>query len=648
MSFLTPTFLAFAALAAPIILLYMLRLRRREVKVSSSLLWQRLMRDREANAPWQRLRRNLLLLLQLLILAALVIALARPFVEVPSVASGNVALLLDASASMNATDAPAGSETRFEVAQTVALRLVSELAVDETMTVILVGATPRLLTQPGGDRAALRAAINNAAPTQGSADWAAAFALAAAGAQAGDDFSMVVVSDGGLPDDLPALPGEIRYVPVGQSSDNLAISALAARPTVDGVQLFAAITNYGNRDARVVFDLEVDGSLLSAQELEVAAGETENLTFSDLPPDAARIKAGLTVPSDSTVPDYLPLDDHAWAVFAPPGTLRVLLMSPGGNLFLEQLLVALPGVEGFRAAEDGSLPAEPFDIYIFDGILPAQLPEQGNLLIFNPPVGSSQLLTVSGTFENTSIVRVAANDPLLAFVDWEDVSIFDAQLVEVPSWARVLVEAEGGPLLVVGERGSQRLAVMTFDLRRSDLPLKVAFPILMSNLFASFSSVQTVDAQASLSPGQPMSIRLRNDTTTVVVIGPDGVAHDLPIIANPLDFIETDLPGLYEVALRGADESQSNAAFAVNLFAPEESNIGPRDSITLGQTAIGAAVDEEALGQRELWPWLAIAGLVLLIVEWYAYHRGVVFPDTNKSQRTLWPFGRRAAQGGKR
>src|SRR5689334_6458102 len=100
MRFLTPTMLALAAIAAPIIVLYMLRLRRREVKVSSTMLWQRLMQDREANAPWQRLRRNLLLLLQLLILAALVFALARPFIPVPTVASGSVAVLIDASASM--------------------------------------------------------------------------------------------------------------------------------------------------------------------------------------------------------------------------------------------------------------------------------------------------------------------------------------------------------------------------------------------------------------------------------------------------------------------------------------------------------------------------------------------------------------------
>src|SRR5260370_34853185 len=103
MSFLAPAALALSALAIPIILLYMLRLRRRDIPVSSTMLWQQLLRDREANAPWQRLKRNLLMLLQLLILAALVIALARPFIAVPTVTSGRTVLLIDASASLNPT-----------------------------------------------------------------------------------------------------------------------------------------------------------------------------------------------------------------------------------------------------------------------------------------------------------------------------------------------------------------------------------------------------------------------------------------------------------------------------------------------------------------------------------------------------------------
>src|SRR6266852_1404908 len=141
MSFLAPAALALSALAVPIILLYMLRLRRRDVPVSSTMLWQQLLRDLEANAPWQRLRRNLLLLLQLLILAALVIALARPFVEVPTVTTGRIALLIDASASMNATDV---QPSRFEAAKQQALGIVDTLTEQDSLAVIRVAEVPEV------------------------------------------------------------------------------------------------------------------------------------------------------------------------------------------------------------------------------------------------------------------------------------------------------------------------------------------------------------------------------------------------------------------------------------------------------------------------------------------------------------------------
>jgi hypothetical protein len=639
MNFLTPTFLALAALAGPIILLYMLKLRRREVPVSSVLLWRQLLRDREANSPWQRLRRNLLLLLQLLILAMLVVALARPFIEVPSVASGSVALLLDASASMHAIDAPGG--TRFEAAQAAALRVVSELAAEESMTVISVGESPRVLSPLTDDKAALRAAINGATPGQSSADWEAAFALAAAGGQGSEDFSMVVISDGGLPDDLPSLAGDIRFVPVGRSSDNLAVSALAARPTLEGMQLFAAITNYGERDAEVIFDLEVDGELFSAEEVTVPAGETADLTIVDLPPDARAIRAGLTLPADSQASDDLPLDDYAWTVYAPRSTVRTLLMTEG-NLFLEQMLIALPSVEAFRAPDDGSLPEAPFDLYVFDGMLPDELPDEGNLLIINPTI-SNELFTVGGTFEETQITRVADTDPLLAFVDVVDLSVFDAERVEVPPWAETLIEAEGGALLFAGEQGNRRVAVLTFDLHHSDLPLQVAFPVLMSNLMAWYAPAQAFDAGDGLSPGQTLSVRPVAETTTITVEKPDGVRQRFEATSSPLVYADTDVLGLYQVTLEGENTAQGGGFFAVNLFAPEESRIESVDTITLGEAEIGAVVEEEAVGQREFWPWLALVGLLVLMIEWYVYHRGTMLPTARGAAGDASPqAGRRS------
>src|SRR5688572_3808621 len=116
MTLLTPYALFAALLIIPILMLYMLRLRRREMMVSSHFLWRQVLQDTEANTPWQRLRRNLLLLLQLLILAFLVLALARPAQVVETLSAGRTVLLLDASASMNAADVD--GTTRFEAAKT--------------------------------------------------------------------------------------------------------------------------------------------------------------------------------------------------------------------------------------------------------------------------------------------------------------------------------------------------------------------------------------------------------------------------------------------------------------------------------------------------------------------------------------------------
>ncbi|HEX2622658.1 MAG TPA: VWA domain-containing protein, partial [Phototrophicaceae bacterium] len=197
MQFLTPLALFGALLAIPIILLYMLRLRRREILISSTFLWQQILQDQEANTPWQRLRRNLLLLLQLIILTLLVLALARPFITVPSVSAAQTALLIDASASMNATDGQDGA-TRLEEAKQRSLEIVDTLSSGSIMTIIRVDTTPEILTPYTGDRERLRQVINDTQPGEGGGDWLTALTLAAEGGRGVEDFSIVIVGDGGL------------------------------------------------------------------------------------------------------------------------------------------------------------------------------------------------------------------------------------------------------------------------------------------------------------------------------------------------------------------------------------------------------------------------------------------------------------------
>jgi hypothetical protein len=627
MSFLVPGALALLALAAPIVILYMLKLRRREVQVSSTLLWSLLLRDREANAPWQRLKRNLLLFLQLLLLLLLVLALARPFLPVPTVASGTIALLLDGSASMNAADL---TPTRFAVAQAAARKIVEDMPAGSQATVILVTDQPQTLINASGRKDELLRAIDQARPGATAADWASAVALASGAISAGsaERSTIVFISDGGLPGDLPPLPGEVRYIPVGRSGDNLAVSALSLRPAGSGPVLFASVSNHGAEDREAILSISLDGELYNAQTVRVPAGGSADVVLSGLPREPAVYQASLSLPATAAAGqtlDALPLDDTAWAVYAPPTSGRVLLVS-AGNIFLEQALAALPGLQPFRAPADAPLPADPFDLYIFDGLPVGQLPPQ-DVLIINPapPEGETDpanlpWLEVGGHFTATTGIRLA-EDPLLRFVDFSDVHILRARSAQVPDWARALMTAEGGPLLFAGETGGRRVAVLTFDLHDSDLPLQIAFPILIANLIDWLSPAQVLSAPDGLRPGETITIRPPAGATAVVIQSPSGAAFGARPGERGVLFANTRELGPYVVTVSAGEQVLSVSRFAVNLFDPGESDIQPQETITVGRSPVGAAEQNE-IGQLEFWPWLAAVALGVLLVEWWVFHRG--------------------------
>jgi Ca-activated chloride channel homolog len=632
MSFLAPLALALGALAAPIIMLYMLRLRRREVAVSSTLLWQQLLRDKEANSPWQRLRRNLLLILQLLILAALVLALARPYIEVPTFTAGRIALLIDGSASMNATDV---NPSRLETAKTRAYELIDTLGASDTLSVIRVGAVPDILAAYTNDRAQLREAVGRVRPEASRADWNAALTLAAAGFAGAEKFSVVVIGDGGLPPGLPAIPGEIKFIPVGQSSANAAIAALAvADDPGSGPQIYAKLANYGTDPVDVILSLKLDDTLFNAQNHTIPPNNTINVTIPNLPKQFRRVEASLSRPAASTVPDYLSSDDVAYAVYNPASAGRALIMTPR-NRFLEQIFASLPGWQAYRGDISLPLPAEPYDLYIFDSFLPSTLPN-ANVLIVNPLQSLSPFLALTGKTAEPIRGGTAVKDDLrVANVRFDNVNIREVKTVTA-SWATPLITNGTTPLLLAGEYNNHRVAILPFDLYDSDLPLQITWPILISNLTAWYKTPRAIDVPNGLQVGQTLPVRPLPEADSVRIRRPDGATTTLRPGQGSLIYAEATLPGIYAVEVyKGSDLIQQDA-FAVNLFAPLESQIAPAASINIGNIAAAAAQTRE-IGQREYWPWIALIGLIVLVVEWWVYQRGARLPNFRRRAEAVRP-----------
>jgi len=622
LSFLTPLALALAALAVPIVLLYMLRLRRTETPISSTFLWQQLVRDREANAPWQRLRPNLLLLLQLLILAALVLALARPFVEVKTISTGRIVLLLDASASMAATDV---SPSRFEAARTQALEMVNLLGADDTMTVIRVAETPEVLAAASRDKLALQEAIGSAEPSSASANWHAALTLAAAGAVGVDTLNVVILSDGGLPDDLPPIPGNVQFVPVGESSRNVAITALATSALPDQPpQLFARLSNYGDRDTDVILDGRLNSSSVIdwAFRYTIPARSEIDLFDIELPPDFDTLTTTLTLPSASREADHLALDNVAHTVRDRSGVGRVLLATEN-NLFLRQVFRSLRGVELFEIEPGSALPSEPFDLYVLDSWLPDPLPD-GDLLLVNPPVGAA-FFSIGAQVEATERLSATA-DPrvrnLGGFLN--AVNLLQMRPLSGVGWATPLLRVGSTPVAVAGEIEERQVAILSFDARypNTDLVLQPAWPILIAELSAWFSPPRALDLTGSLSPGAAVTVHLIEDAGEAIVTRPDGERVVLEPQGSSAIFADTSAPGLYRVDLRREGETIRTEQFVVNLFDPAESAIEPQESITIGTTTIPRGAREET-ARREYWPWIAAIGLAILLIEWLVYHRSL-------------------------
>jgi len=639
MSLLAPFSLLIGLLALPVLVMYMLKLRRREVRVSSTLLWHAVLRDRQANTPWQKLRRNLFLFLQLMILACLVMALARPAIAIPSVSSGSIIVILDASASMNARDVV---PSRFEAARAVVGNVIDGLSDTAHMTLIQASFPPKVLVSSENDRSKLHQALQEAAPTNGAVDWETSFALAAGAASTGQESqppSIVIVSDGGLPkEELPPLPGEVSFMPVGTSADNLAISALALREAGSNLQLFAKISNFSDQPRQVLLSIYRNEVLLNAQTVEVPSNSQSSISLKDLPPGEAIFKARLEkADSPGEQLDALPLDDTAFAVNQVQKNRRLLVISDG-NFFLEQVLSALPGVTAYRAlpapaTAEGSgggiqLPQESpdgqgsFDLYILDGILPiapdSNLPvlPKGNLLLINPP--ASALFNVTGTFTDTQNTRVA-DHPLTQYLDWREVHIAKARHVQMPAWAEILVSSGTQPLVFAGETEGRRIAALTFDLRDSDLPLQIAFPILFANLIDYLAPVQSINPSGNILPGEGVSIVPGPGVDEVAIASPSDKTYSLTPHENGLLFSETGELGVYAVNFL-KEKTQAAEYFSVNLFSDSESNIKPAETIQVGRTRIGA-VKQEKLGERELWPWFAMTAFILLILEWWIYHR---------------------------
>ncbi|HTA18109.1 MAG TPA: BatA and WFA domain-containing protein [Polyangia bacterium] len=604
--------------------LYLLRPRRQRVVVAFAPLWAPGAGERRSERWARKLRRWLSLALQLAIFGLLLLAAADPRPAGADRAGRTVVVLVDRSASMSATDEPG---TRLAVARTMARALVAGLGPADRALVASFAADVTVGSGFETDAGRLGRAVDRVTESEEPGDLGRALAFAASMLRGQPHPQIVLVSDGGFSDDAraqvrwtdrgasstPSLAGiDVRFAPVGRRARNVAILAFGARrlpgdPT--SAEASATVRNFGDAPAIVTLEIATadDGArLVDRAKLTLAAGETRRHVL-------PAVAAGARLEARLVESDDLALDDRAYA--AAPGLERRRVLRVGApNLYLDGALLSLGEaitVSGARAdvAETSRARWDAYDAVIFDGVAPTPAPTRGHFL-YLAPRGPGSPFAVRGTVKDPVIADVRKGHPLLRQLELADVNIAEAARLALEPGDAAVASAFGAPLIVARERPGLRVAALAFDVRRSDLPMRTAFPLLVANAIGWLAGDDAREVMPGI-VGATARVPAPRGATHVDVRDPSGARARWPVVGDVVE-IPIRRAGFYRVG---------TVTVAANVGDAVESETTPVQTLVLAGRTLTPPDPPTRHRRRPLANWALVAAAALLLIEWATTHR---------------------------
>jgi hypothetical protein len=630
--------------AAAVTLLYLLKLRRRRVIVPFSPLWARVVEQREATSLFKALRRIFSWLVQLVFAALVVLALGDLRAGNATDDTRYTVFLLDASASMTAEDE---SPSRLERAKAEARSLIRDLGSEEQAMIVEMGAQAVPLGTFTKDKDALGRSLERVRASDTPADLPRALSIAVSSLRGRPRPRIVILSDGRLPQvsgvDLKGI--EVQGKLVGHSGDNVGIAAFNVRRYLTSpgdYEAYLEIRNYADRPVTcdVTVSVVLPGTCRAREDCPQGF-ECDQLLSSCANPQAAippvslaargtwkRVLAKLSSEGGRLVAtveprefkDPFPRDNRAYAYLPPRRPARILFVTEQ-NLFLEALLLLDPQNVVSKVRPADYRPGGSYDVTIFDGVAPDTGGQAGNFVYIHPEGPRPPFPARGGPVKAPVVASLKSTHPVLRWVALKDLNISEARPVKTGPSDLVLVSGvgQGGretPLLVARETPRGKTLLFTFDFKRSDLPLRWSFPILIPNIIAWMKG-ESREENSSLLTGQRWSIPVSRSLQEVTVARPDASRVPVPVRDGHALLFGTQA-GFYEIFAAG--ETLPSVTIAANLQDPEESDIRPPEKLEVAGTAAGE-ITRAGVVSRDLWVYLLLVALAVSVLEWVSYHR---------------------------
>jgi Ca-activated chloride channel family protein len=612
-------------LLIPLIAFYFLKLKRPRITIPSLMLWQQVLNDQRVNSPFQRFKRNLLLLFQILLLLFLVLAAMQPFFSGDSDRATRIPVLIDTSASMAALDEPRG-KSRLDVAKERIGAIIDNLLPDQKMCLLTASHTARQETVFTGNKRLLKEGLAKISVSDVPGTLEDGIRMAQA-VRRGEPFDeLVFFSDGNFPQQaLLDLPFEIDFRKIDAGGANIGITASTAR---------RADSQYWD----VFVELRGNASDTSTATLTIAAGEgadeivlaSKIVGVKEESPQRyvfridGRTAAGLLhISVEPEGFDSLEADNIAFLRLEQSRPLQVY--APTNLYAVRHALRTIPDIvlspeEGTEAPS--GQPTTNFDLVISHRADDARIPAAFTCLFGIIPESVAGL--INSQEETSEIIDWQRDSPLLEHMNLREVILVDRPeyAAEADSVAlaergfRVLIDGERGPLAIESEDSGSRSVHFLFNPDRSTLPYRVAFPIFVNNVVNEALKVAGL-AESKAHPTGLLETLTTAPGSRSEIVGPDGARSSLTADENGLlTGVIARKSGAYRVSL--ADGSQH--VLGASLVSPLETSLHSVPEIRFNEFSV-AANESEGSADRPLWRYLAIAALALLFIEWWYFQK---------------------------
>lgn len=612
-----------------IILLYLLKQKVLNQKISALNLWKEAYENIQASTPWEKFRNNILMYMQIAALVLLIAALMSPYIKGHGSEYSNVLVLIDNSASMSGIYS--GEETKLDVAKEQAADYVSSND-GARYTVLSASNTADLLISGSSDKGRVKDAIDNIEATDIAGSLENATSMAQSLVAAWKNYKVIAFTDSSA--NMQNINCEV--VDLSVHGENGSIQSLSHTVSEDGtVKVMARVDNYGERKLDTDASLYIGNKIYDVQSVTAEPGESSTVYFKDIAAGRYNsILAGNTpyLMAELNSKDMLAGDNTVYDILNGEGDEKILLVA-SKNTFLEKGLK----VSGNRTV-DKVLPKDlqaadtkEYSLVVYDGIIPDSMPEDANIIFINPPVSHiknigdkkvkeedkwKQDIFIYANKSKSSSVKILKGN-VTNYLDGYSFGCLDVTGFKTPKWAKSFFETDDKLSTgYLGNYNGRMVAVTGFDLHNTDFPLQTEFPVFMYNLLRETMSAKIAD-KTIYNAGEAVSIQKKGKAEKAVVIKPGGGKETHSLDEGTAVFTDTLKAGLYNIK-----EGGDNVYFTVS-FPEDESDVLKETVITSDNktTANKSGKLDGVVSKRMVVMPVLVLLLILLMAEWMVYRK---------------------------